>query len=68
MGSVEKWCPMCGAAPGEPCTFISPDLHDNNDVPPGRAGDPRPEPHFYRHNDGPISVLIKDEPDFGESA
>lgn len=52
MGEISKWCPMCGAAPGEPCTTISGD----------EAGQPRAWPHFYRHNDHPIPVAIKDEP------
>jgi hypothetical protein len=29
-----------------------------------RPGDWRSEPHFYRHNDRPIPVLIPDEPPF----
>lgn len=51
MGEINKWCPMCGAAPGEACTTISSETRQT-----------RPTPHFYRHNDNPIPVLVKDEP------
>lgn len=59
MGDIRKWCPMCGAAPGEPCTVISGSGEEGD-----RTGDVRPDPHFYRHNDHPIPVLIPDEPPF----
>lgn len=56
MGEISKWCPMCGAKPGEPCTVISGDPEQGK-----KPGDARAEPHFARHNDGPIPVLVKDE-------
>jgi hypothetical protein len=57
MGEIRKWCPMCGAAPGEACTVISGDPDAGE-----KPGDLRSEPHFYRHTDHPIPVLVKDEP------
>lgn len=64
MGNVNKWCPICGATPGNPCTIISGVPKDLSATKAAglRAGDPRPEPHFSRYNDRPIGVAIKDEP------
>jgi hypothetical protein len=59
MGDMNKHCPMCGARPGERCKVISGDPEAGE-----RPGDWRSEPHFYRHNDRPIPVLIPDEPPF----
>jgi hypothetical protein len=59
MGDIRKWCPMCGAAPGDRCTIISGDPERGE-----QPGDVRAVPHFYRHNDKPIPVLIPDEPDY----
>lgn len=53
---LEKYCPMCGAKPGEPCAVIA----GGEGLAPG---DERPDPHFYRSNDHAIAVAIKDEPD-----
>lgn len=59
MGRIDKFCPMCGATPGNACTVIS-----GTGEPGDQPGDTRSEPHFYRHNDAPIRVLIPDEPDW----
>lgn len=61
MGDMNKHCPMCGARPGERCKVIG----GGDGLKPG---DWRPEPHFYRHNDAPIAVLVPDEPPFANSA
>jgi hypothetical protein len=58
-GNIDKWCVMCGAAPGEPCTVISGDPEAGE-----KPGDIRREPHFYRNSDTKPAVLIPDEPDF----
>lgn len=55
MGDINKWCIMCGAAPGEPCEVIS----GGDGLEPG---DERPDPHFCRSNDEKPTVLIPDEP------
>lgn len=57
MGSIDKWCMMCGAAPGEPCKVISggEGLH---------PGDVRPDVHFSRNSDSKPNILIPDEPDY----
>lgn len=59
MNRLEKWCQMCGAAPGEPCRVIS----GGDGLNPG---DERPEPHFYRSADAKPGVLIPDEPEFAD--
>jgi hypothetical protein len=61
MSRLDKWCIMCGAAPGEPCKVIGPD------APGVHPGDVRAEPHFYRGNDEKPAVLIPDEPPYAES-
>lgn len=57
MGDISKHCPTCGAKPGDPCTVVSRAPEDNL-----TPGEPRPTPHFYRHNDHAIEVSVKDEP------
>lgn len=57
MGRIDKWCVMCGAAPGEPCKVIS----GGDGLNPG---DIRPDVHWARNSDEKPSVLIPDEPDF----
>ncbi len=56
MNRLDKWCQMCGAAPGEPCKVIS-------GVEGLKPGDVRPDPHFYRSANSKPVVLIPDEPD-----
>jgi hypothetical protein len=58
MGDVGKWCQMCGAAPGEPCTIVS-----GID-----AGAVRPGVHWHRSADERPVVLVPDEPALGLSA
>lgn len=57
MGRIDRWCIMCGAAPGEPCTVISGGDGLN-------AGDVRPQVHFYRFSTEKPAVTVSDEPDF----
>lgn len=59
---IQKWCGMCGAAPGDPCTVVS-----GSGRPGDRPGDVRPEPHFYSAGDTKPVVLWKDEPDYAEA-
>jgi hypothetical protein len=56
---LTKFCPMCGATPGVPCTIISGDSSLGE-----KPGGVRAYPHHARHNDRPIPVLVKDEPNF----
>jgi hypothetical protein len=72
MGDISKHCPMCGATPGEPCTYVSTLTPDHEMVREGHdvahvSGDVRPDVHFYRANDRPITVLIPDEPPYADS-
>lgn len=60
MGSLNKWCQMCGAAPGEPCRVIS----GGEGLKPG---DVRPDVHFYRSADTKPAVLVPNEPNYVES-
>lgn len=64
MGDINKWCQMCGAAPGEPCTYISdnPPNEPEWQEPGRKAGAPRPDVHWARDADHKPAVLIPDEP------
>lgn len=71
MGDITKHCPMCGAAPGEACTYTSTIPADHEMVREGHEqphvkGDLRPDVHFYRGNDRSIAVLIPDEPPYAD--
>ena len=58
MPDRDSWCLMCGAAPGEGCTYA------NDDPAEGvRRGDPRPGLHSVRGGlfERP-AVLVPDEP------
>jgi hypothetical protein len=59
LAKLDKWCVICGAAPGESCTIISGDPEAGE-----KPGDPRPHPHFYRSSDTKPAILIPDEPPF----
>jgi hypothetical protein len=64
---IDKFCQMCGATPGHPCTYVStiPPDHEavvNRHERPHEKGDVRPEPHWARDLDRPAAVLIPDEP------
>lgn len=56
---LDKWCVMCGAAPGQPCTVISGDPDEGE-----KPGDVRAHPHFYRGSDTKPAVAVKDEPGY----
>src|SRR4051812_6286627 len=63
LAKLDKWCQMCGAAPGEFCTIISGDPEAGE-----KPGDVRYHPHFYRSSDTKPGVLVPDEPAFAEPA
>jgi len=63
MNRLEKWCHMCGAAPGEPCKVVSGSGEQGD-----RPGDARPDTHWARTMEEKPAVLIPDEPDYADEA
>lgn len=72
MGNIDKHCQMCGAVPGDPCTYVSTLTPDHEMVRQGHdvahnAGDPRPDTHWARHGTKRYAVLILDEPSYADA-